>query len=124
MYHPPKQVECCGGTPRISGRKAKGPDEGQQPSVSCVEQLLSRALTEVANGLFGYFILKMSIDATEGKLLICTCARVLEVIIGKSTIVAMVVKNLHAMLFGEVLKGLLGIGCLLPSEMSHQMNIL
>ena len=29
MYRPPKQAECCGGTPRISGRKAKGPDEGQ-----------------------------------------------------------------------------------------------
>jgi hypothetical protein len=29
MYHPSKQVECCEGTLRISGREAKGPDEGQ-----------------------------------------------------------------------------------------------
>ncbi len=98
--------------------------KGSQPLVPCVEQLLSRTLTEVTNGLFGYFILKMSIDATEGKLLICTCACVLEVIIGESTIVAMVVKNLHAMLFGKVLEGLLGVDCLLRSETSHQMNIL
>jgi hypothetical protein len=79
---------------------------------------------EVANGLFGYSILKMSIDAAEGKSLICTCTRVLEVIIGESTIVVMVVKNLHAMLFGKVLEGSLGVNCLLRSETSHQMNIL
>ncbi len=93
--------------------RPKGQMKGSQPLVPCMEQLLSRALTEVANGLFGYSILKMSIDATEGKSLICTCARVLEVIVGKSAIVAMVVKNLHAMLFGKVLEGSLGIGCLL-----------
>ncbi len=98
--------------------------KGSRPLVPCVEQLLSRALTEVANGLFGYSILKMSIDATEGKSLICTCARVLEVIIGELTIVAMVVKNSHAMLFGKVLEGSLGVNCLLQSEASHQMNIL
>jgi hypothetical protein len=98
--------------------------KGSRPSMPCVEQLLSHALTEVTNGLFGYSSLKMSIDAAEGKSLICICACVLEVIIGESTIVAMVVKNLHAMLFSEVLEGLLGIDCLLQSEASHQMNIL
>jgi hypothetical protein len=36
----------------------------------------------------------------------------------------MVVKNLHAMLFGKVLEGLLGVNCLLRSETSHQMNVL
>ncbi len=106
------------------GVRPKGQIKGSRPLVPCMEQLLSCALTEVANGLFGYSILKMSIDATEGKSLIYTCAQVLEVIIGKSTIVAMVVKNLHAMLFGKVLDGLLGIDCLLQSETSHQMNIL
>ncbi len=110
---------------RVSqGVRPKGQMKGSRPLVPCVEQLLSHALMEVANGLFGYSILKMSIDATEGKSLICTCACVLEVIISKLTIVAMVVKNLHAMLFGKVLKGSLGVDCLLQSEMSHQMNIL
>jgi hypothetical protein len=98
--------------------------KGSRPLVPCMEQLLTCTLTEVANGLFGYSILKMSIDATESKSLICTCPRVLEVIIGESTIVAMVVKNLHTMLFGEVLEGLLGVDCLLQSETSYQMNIL
>ncbi len=110
---------------RVSqGVRPKGQMKGSWPSVPCVEQLLSRTLTEVANGLVGYSILKMSIDATEGKSLICTCACVLEVIIGESTIVAMVVKNLHAMLFGKVLEGSLGVYCLLQSETSHQMKIL
>ena len=98
--------------------------KGSRPSVPCMEQLLSCALTEVANGLFHYFILKMSIDAADGNSLICTCTRVLEVIINKSIIVAMVVKNSHAMLFGKVLEGSLGVDCLLRSEMSHQMNVL
>ncbi len=107
---------------RVSqGVRPKGQMKGSRPSVPCVEQLLSCALTEVANGLFGYSILKMSIDAIEGKSLICTCTRVLEVIIGKSTIVAMVVKNLHAMLFSEVLEDSLGIDCLVQSEASHQI---
>jgi hypothetical protein len=106
------------------GVRPKGQMKGSQPSVPCVEQLLSCALMEVANGLFGYSILKMSIGATVGKSLICTCAPVLEVIISKSTIVTMVVKNLHAMLFGEVLEGSLGIDCLLQSETSCHMNIL
>jgi hypothetical protein len=98
--------------------------KGSRPSVPCVEQLFSCALMEVANGLFGYSILKTIIAATEGNSLIHTCAHILEVIIGESTIVAMVVKNSHAMLFGKVLKGSLGVECLLQSETSHQMNVL
>jgi hypothetical protein len=98
--------------------------KGSRPSGPCVEHLLSCALREVVNGFFGYSILKMSIDTTESKSLICTCAHILEVIIGKLTIVAMVVKNLHTMLFSKVLKGSLGVNCLLRSETSHQMNIL
>jgi hypothetical protein len=89
-----------------------------------MEQLLSCALTEVLNGLFGYSILKMSIDAVEGNSLIHTCACILEVIVGESTLAAMVVKNLHTMLFGKVLEGLFGIVCLLQSETSHQINVL
>ncbi len=85
----------------FQGIRPKGQMKGSRPLVPRMEQLLSRALTEVANGLFGNSILKMSIDATVGKSLICTCPRILEIIIGESTIVAMVVKNLHAMLFGK-----------------------
>jgi hypothetical protein len=110
---------------RISqGVRPKGQMKGSRPSVPCMEQLLSCALTEVVNVLFGYSILKMSIDAAEGSPLIRTFACILEVIVSKLTIVAMVVKNSHTMLFGKVLKGLLGVDCLLRSEMSHQMNVL
>ena len=124
MYPPPKQAECCGGTPRISGCKAKGPDEGQ-PAIGAIRGAISFSRSHGdCKWPFQLSILKMSINTTEGKSLICSCTRVLEVIIGKSTIVAMVVKNLHAMLFGKVLEGLLGVNCLLQSEMSHQMNIL
>ena len=98
--------------------------KGSQPLVSCMEQLLSCTLTEVADGLFGYSILKMSIDATEGNLSIRTCAGILEVIVGELTIVAIVVKNSHTMLFGKVLEGSLGVDCLQQSETSHKINVL
>ena len=106
------------------GVRPKGQMTGSRPLVPCMEQLLSCALTEVANGLFDYSILKMSVDAAEGDSLIHTCACILEVIVGKLTIVAMLVKNSHTMLFGKVLEGLLGVNCLLRSETSHQMNVL
>ena len=99
--------------------------KGSRPLVPCMlEQLLSCALTEVVNGLFGYSILKMSIDTVEGDSLICTCACILEVIVSELTIVAMVVKNLHTMLFSKVLEGSFGVDCLLRSETSHQINVL
>ncbi len=98
--------------------------KGSRPLVPCMKQLFSCALTEVANGLFGYSILKMSVDAAEGDSLIRTCACILEIIVNESTIVAMVVKNSHTMLFGKVLEGSLGVDCLLQSETSHKINVL
>ena len=110
---------------RISqGVRPMGQMKDSQPLVPCMAQLLSCALTEVGNGLFGYSILKMSIDAAKGNSLICTCACILEVIVDELTIVTMVVKNLHAMLFGKVLKSSFGVDCLLQSETSHQINVL
>jgi hypothetical protein len=124
MYYPPKQAEFCGGMPCISGHKAKGPDEGQ-PAIGAIRGAISFSRSHGdCKWPFQLSILKMSINTTEGKSLICTCTRILDVIIGESTIVAMVVKNLHTMLFGEVLEGSLGVNCFLQSEMSHQMNIL
>ncbi len=108
----------------LQGVRPKGQMKGSRPLVPCMEQLLSCALTEVANGLFGYSILKMSIDAAEGNSLIHTCACILEVIVSESTIVAMVVKNLHIMLFSKVLEGSFGVNCLLRSETSQQINVL
>ena len=98
--------------------------KGSWPSVPCMEQLLSCALTQVANGLVGYSILKTRIAVAEGNSLIRTCACILEVIVSELTIVAMVVKNLHTMLFSKVLEGSFGVDCLLRSETSHQINVL
>ncbi len=51
-------------------------------------------------------------------------AAVLEGVVCKTSIVAVVVEDADAMLLGEVLKGLLGIHGFLGGEFRHQMDVL
>ena len=78
-----------------------------------VEQLFPRALMEFPNSLLSYSILEMGVDTAAGETLICACTCSFEIVVRKSTIVAMVMQTLHAMLLGKVLKSLLGVDCLL-----------
>jgi hypothetical protein len=55
-----------------------------------VEQLLPRALWEIADTALGDPILKMSIDAAEGELLSCFVAGLFKGIVLEAAIVAMV----------------------------------
>jgi hypothetical protein len=55
----------------------------------------------------------MGADAAESETLICARTCSFEIIVSKSTIVAMVMQNSQAMLLGKVLKSLFGINCLL-----------
>jgi hypothetical protein len=58
---------------------------------ACVEQLLTRALQEVADGALGDPILEMGIDAAEGELLSSFVAGLFEGVVLEAAIVAMVV---------------------------------
>ncbi len=73
-----------------------------------MQQLLVRALREVADRALGNAILEGSIYATEGELLVLLVACLLECIVGKPTIVAVVMLNVHAMLGSEGIEGAFG----------------
>ncbi len=61
-----------------------------RPASACVEQLLPRALGEVADTALGDPILKMGIDAAEGELLLGLVAGLFEGVVLEAAIVAMV----------------------------------
>ncbi len=66
------------------------------------------ALGEVADGALGDAILEVGVYATEGKLLACVVACLLEGIVGEGPIVAVVVLDPNAMLGSEGLEGAFG----------------
>ncbi len=74
-----------------------------------VQQLLVRALQEVVDGVLGNAILEVSVYATEGELLVpfVTCS-LLECIVGKPTVVAVVMLNFYTILGGKGFKGAFG----------------
>ncbi len=77
-----------------------------------MKELLPCALPEVPDGLFCDAVLEVGIDPTEGETLPLCTAAVLEGIVCKSSIVAVVVEDTDAMLLGKVLKGLFFFSCL------------
>jgi hypothetical protein len=78
------------------------------PGSTSVKQLLLCTLREVADGLLGDAILKVSIYATEGKVLVLFMAGLFEYVVRKLPVVAMVLLNFYAVLGGKGLKGAFG----------------
>jgi hypothetical protein len=58
-----------------------------------VEQVFPCTLAEVLNSLLSYSILEMVVDTAEGETLICACAHSFEIVVSKSTIVAIVMQK-------------------------------
>jgi hypothetical protein len=83
------------------------------PSGWPLAQLFPRTLAEVPNGLLSDPILEMGVDAAEGEPLICARTCSFEVVVGKLTIVAMLIQYFDAVLIGKVLEGSLGVDSLL-----------
>ncbi len=86
---------------RVYGQSAKCTACGQQARV---QQLLARALQEVTNGALGDAILEVSVYATEGELLALFVACLLECIVGKLTVVKVVMLIFFPGLAAKVLK--------------------
>jgi len=88
-----------------------------------MEQLLARALREIANGALGDAILEVGIHAAEGELLSHVLAGLLEGIVVEVPIVAVVVEDLHAVLGDECLEGAFGSesfrGCIVDLEVDE-----
>ncbi len=79
-----------------------------RPASTSVQQLLARALREVADGLLDNAILKVCIHATEGKLLALFVAGLFECVIRKTPVVTIVMLNFYTVLGGEGLEGTFG----------------
>ncbi len=84
----------------------EGQVDGGRPALARVEELLPCTLSEVPDGIFCNAVLEMGIDSTEGETLPLCTAAVLEGVVCKSSIVAVVVEDMDAVLLGKVLKGL------------------
>ncbi len=69
-------------------------------------------------------ILEVGVDPTEGELLPLGTAAVLEGVVCKSSIVAVVVEDANAMLLSKVLEGLFGFNCLFRGKLGHEVNVL
>ena len=68
--------------------------------------------------------LEMGIDSTEGETLPLCTAAVLEGVVCKSSIVAVVVEDTDAVLLGKVLEGTFGFNPLFWGELGHQVYVL
>ena len=91
--------------------------------MASMEQHLPRCLLQISDGLFGNAILEMSVDATEGKSLVRQVAMLLEGVVSKPAIVAMIVFDLDAMVGRESLESHLALDCLFACQLLHQMNV-
>ncbi len=69
-----------------------------------MQQLLSRALAEVADCVLGDFILEVGIHATEGETLMTVVACLTEGIVGETSIITVVVLDAYTVLSGKGLK--------------------
>jgi hypothetical protein len=67
---------------------------------------------EVSDGFFCDAVLEVGIDPTEGEMLSLCTAAVLEGVVCKSSIVAVLVEDTDAVLLGKVLEGLFCFNCL------------
>jgi len=66
-----------------------------------VEQLLARALREIADGALGDAILEVGIHAAEGELLSRVVAGLLEGVVMEAPVNTVVVEYLHTVLGGK-----------------------
>ncbi len=86
----------------------EGQVDGGRPSLARMEELLPCTLSEVPDGFFCNAILDMDVDPTDGETLPLCTAAVLEGVVCKLSIVAVVVEDMDVVLVGKVLEGTLG----------------
>jgi hypothetical protein len=104
--------------------RPEGQVDGGRPALVHMEELLPCTLLEIPDGFLGNAILEVGIDPTKGESLPFGTAAVLEGVVCKSSIVAVVVEYAYAMLLGKVFKGLFGFHGLLEGKLGHEVDIL
>ncbi len=78
---------------------------------ACMEQLFPCSFQEVTNGLLGDAILKVGIDPTEGELLPCFVACLLESVVLEASVVAVIMQDLDSVFCSILFEGKLGGKC-------------
>ena len=104
--------------------RPEGQVDGGRLALVRMEELLLRTLSEISDGFLCNAILEVGIDPIEDESLFFGAAAVLEGIVCKTSVVAVVVEDADAVLFGEVLEGSLGIHGFLGGERSHPCGFL
>ncbi len=104
--------------------RPEGQVDGGRPVLARMEELLPCTLSEIPDGFLGNAILEVGIDPTEGESLPFGTAAALEGVVCKSSIVAVVVDYVYAVLLGKVFKGLFGFHSLLRGKLGHEVDIL
>ncbi len=97
----------------------KGQVDGGRQLLARMEELLQCTLSKVPDGFLCNAILEVGIDPIEGESLPLCTAAVLEGVVCKLLVVAVVVEDADAVLLGKVFKGLLGFHCFFRGELGH-----
>ncbi len=111
-----------GGTPE--GIWPKGQVDGSRPSLACMEELLLCTLAKVPDGFFCNAVLEVGVDPTKGEPLPLGAAAVLEGVVCKLSIAAVVVEDADDVLLGKVLKCLFGFHRLFGGKLGHEEDVL
>jgi hypothetical protein len=89
-----------------------------------MEELLPYTLSEIPDGFLGNAILEVGVDPTEGESLPFGTAAVHEGVVCKSSVAAVIVEYVYAVLLGKVFKGSFGFHGLLGGKLGHEVDIL
>ncbi len=98
--------------------------DGGWPSLVRMEELIPCTLSKVPDGFLCNAILEVGVDPIEGESLPLCTAAVLEGVVCKSSVGAVVMEDAEAMLLGKVFKGLFGFHCFFRGELGHQVDVL
>jgi hypothetical protein len=104
--------------------RPEGQVDGSRPALARMEELLPCTLLEIPDGFLGNAILKVGVDPTEGESLPFGTAVVLEGVVCKLSVVAVVVEYAYAVLLGKVFKGSFGFHGLLRGKLGHEVDVL
>ncbi len=104
--------------------RPEGQVDGGRSALARMEELLPCTLSEISDSFLGNAILEVGVDPTKSESLPFGTAAVLEGVVCKLSVVAVVVEYAHTMLLGEVFKGLFGFHGLLRGKIGHEVDIL
>jgi hypothetical protein len=102
----------------------KGQVDGGRPSLVSMKELLPCTLSKVPDGLFCNAILEVGVDPTKGESLPFCTAAVLEGLVCKLSIIAVVVEDGEAVLLDKVFEGAFCFHRFFRGKLGHEADVL